>query len=57
MAIGTARQRLVFFAVCLAASFTSAVSPEGQSQAIRLALTGQAMIRYDTAAITLTGRR
>ena len=52
MAIGTASRRLVFFAVCLAASFTSAVAPEGQSQAIRLVLTGQAMIRSDVRVHT-----
>ena len=52
MAIGTARPRLVFLGVCLAASFTAAVSPEGQSQAITLALTGQAMIRSDVRVHT-----
>jgi len=47
MALGTAGRRLGFVAVFLVALLASALSPTAQSQAIRLALTGQAMIRSD----------
>ena len=47
MARGTAGRRLLFVAVCLTTLLVSAPSPTAQSQAIRLALTGQAMIRSD----------
>src|SRR6516165_1388803 len=52
MAPGTAGRRLGFAAVCLVALLVSAITPTAQSQAIRLVLTGQAMIRSDVRSHT-----